>query len=449
MTDTRTLSRTQSLCPQCLKKIEAAYVLDGETVYMEKTCDIHGFFRTKTWQGQSSRQKWIKPKIPIEHRFHMTPEKDGCPFDCGLCPRHHQHTCTAVLEVTQNCNFHCAFCFAGSGSHQRFKDPSLDHIVSLLASVYEASPGCNLQISGGEPTLRKDLPDIVSAAKTIGFEFIQLNTNGYLPAMDGALLKSLKNEGLSSVFLQFDGVSDRVYETLRGRPLWEIKQKAVLNCIEQDIGVILVPTLVPGINVDQIGPILLFALDHAPGVRGVHFQPASHFGRHPGPPKDSDRITIPEILAEMESQTQKKIKRRDFRPSSCEHALCSFNGKFLIMEDGTLSPLMALGTSCCTPVRAGQGAKQAKASTARQWGPPGKIKTVQLPDKADGLDRFIQRSRTHMFSVSGMAFQDVWNVDLDRLKGCCIHSVAPDGRLIPFCAYNLTSENHIGLYRNP
>ena len=449
MTGPRTLSRTQSLCPQCLKRIEAAYVLDGETVYMEKTCEVHGFFRTKTWQGRDSRQTWIKPKIPIEHRFHMTPEKEGCPFDCGLCPGHRQHTCTAVLEVTQNCNFHCTFCFAGAGSHRRSPDLSLDQIRSLLARVYEISPGCNLQISGGEPTLRKDLPDIVAAAKKTGFEFIQLNTNGYLPAMDGGLLKSLKNEGLSSVFIQFDGVSDTVYQALRGRPLWEIKQKAVLNCIEQDIGVILVPTLVPGINVDQIGPVLLFALDHAPGVRGVHFQPVSHFGRHPGPPKDSDRITIPEILAEIESQTQNKFKGRDFRPSSCEHALCSFNGKFLILEDGTLSPLLALGANCCTPVPAEQGAAQAKASVARQWGPPVKIKDSQRSDAKDGLARFIQRSHTHMFSVSGMAFQDAWNIDLERLKGCCIHSVAPDGRLIPFCAYNLTGENHMGLYRKP
>jgi uncharacterized radical SAM superfamily Fe-S cluster-containing enzyme len=376
------------------------------------------------------------------------PKIKGCPLDCGLCPDHAQRTCTAVLEVTQRCNFHCAFCFAGSGPESPVPDPGLDDIASLLARVHEVSPGCNLQISGGEPTLRSDLVEIIACAKKTGFEFIQLNTNGYLPAKDPTLLKNLKQAGLSSVFLQFDGTSDRTYLQLRGLPLADIKKKAVSCCIENGIGVILVPTLVRGINMNEVGSILQFALDHAPGIRGVHFQPVSYFGRHPEPAGPMDHITIPEILSEMESQTQHRIRRGDFRPSACEHAMCSFNGKFMIMEDGSVKPLMIFDGACCNPVPAEQGSSLARASVARQWtAPPEMPEPGARKNEPDGFDRFLERARTHIFSVTGMAFQDVWNVDLERLKGCCIHSVSPDGRLIPFCAYNLTAVNGKGLYR--
>jgi len=482
------LSRTESLCPECFARIDALRLLIDDTVYMEKRCEKHGTFRTRIWQGEQSYKTWVKPKLPIARRFHMVPEERGCPFDCGLCPAHLQHTCTAVLEVTSRCNFSCPFCFASSvmgkdsaedHSQQRRwhkGDPSLEEISRMLGSVYNTSPGCNLQISGGEATLRPDLPMIIAQAKRTGFGFIQLNTNGFFLAEDPNLAATLKNAGLSSVFLQFDGTSDSVYEKLRGRALYRIKQRAVAKCIENEIGVILVPTVVPGVNVNQIGNILSFAIDHAPGVRGVHFQPVSYFGRHPGISRDMsedlDRITIPEVLLEIESQTQGKFRQQDFKPPSCEHALCSFNGKFLIMEDGTISPLAGFSSCCSTPVQAEQGARQAVDSVARQWRAPQRPEEIKisgdqdsgkndqysgkdmdrsehryLQEERSSLDHFIRRARTHTFSVSGMAFQDVWNIDLERLKGCCIHSVARDGRLIPFCAYNLTNRYGEGLYR--
>jgi hypothetical protein len=415
---------------------------------MEKRCPVHGKFKTKIWQGEKSFGQWVKPKIPIADRFHMVPENKGCPFDCGLCPQHLQHTCTAVLDVTSNCNFKCQFCFADSDAAKRKPDPGLDQLVDRLEKVYEISPECNLQLSGGEPTLRADLPQIIDRARGVGFKFVQLNTNGFLLAKDKNLVRRLAASGLSSVFLQFDGTSDGVHTQLRGRPLCRIKEQAIDNCCEHNIGVVLVPTLVPSINIREIGSILRFALAHAPGVRGVHFQPVSYFGRHTGAPGDAARITIPEILTQIEGQTQGLFSQRDFRPSACEHSLCSFNGKFLIQEDGRPTPLTPFATDCCAPVRAEEGSRQAKASVARHWQAPGKIELPRAGQAEDGLDRFIRQSATHMFCVSGMAFQDVWNLDLDRLKGCCIHSVSDHGRLIPFCAYNLTSCRGKGLYRN-
>ena len=456
---------TVSLCPVCLRRVEASYRTRGEDIFLEKTCPEHGSFSARIWRGPDSWQQWARPKIPIQKRFDMTPVDRGCPFDCGLCPDHGQHTCTAVLDITQRCNLSCRFCFAdarGNGT-----DPGFNPLADLMEQVFEVSPGCNLQLSGGEPTLREDLPEIVAKARQTGFAFVQLNTNGL--ALDQDLALRLREAGLTSAFLQFDGVTDSVYRKLRGRPLLEAKNRAIRACAGAGIGVVLVPTLVPGINDHEIGDILKFGLEHAPTVRGVHFQPVSYFGRHPvgtsskaadraGAGRESrERITIPEVLDAIQIQTGGRFCRKDFKPSSCEHALCSFTGKFLNRRGQAPKPLTLFDTGCCTSVPAEQGAKKARASVRRHWKAPrgdggsavspSKTKVVQEDGPQDGLDRFLRQAEQEMFTVSGMAFQDAWTLDLDRLKGCCIHAVAPDGRLIPFCAYNLTRADGNSLYR--
>ncbi len=438
---------TQSLCPRCLKLVEARHVAHGNTVYMEKNCPDHGRFKAKVWEGLDLYQTWRRPKIPIEKRFSMTSVQQGCPFDCGLCPDHRQHTCTAVLDITAQCNLVCPFCFADAGRENAGPDPALGDIQKLMEQVMAVSPACNLQLSGGEPSLRDDLPDIVAAAVSLGFAFVQLNTNGIVAGLNPEFALSMARAGLSSVFLQFDGVTDPVYERLRGRPLLKIKQAAIRHFGENGIGVVLVPTLVPGVNDHDIGRILEFALDHAPAVRGVHFQPVSFFGRHGRAPEDRDRITIPEILESIQAQTGAKFKAGDFTPPSCEHSLCAFSGKFLRGHDGSVRPLTLFDAACCTPVRAELGAQKAKATVVRHWQAPART-CACTSGREDGLDRFIREASQGMFTVSGMAFQDVWNLDIERLKGCCIHAVSPDGRLIPFCAYNLTSADGKGLYRD-
>ena len=438
---------TQSLCPQCLKRIEARHVIHGNTVFMEKNCPDHGLFQAKIWEGLELYRQWRRPKIPIEKRFSMTPVKNGCPFDCGLCPDHRQHTCTAVLDITARCNLTCPFCFADAGKQNAGPDPDSGKIFKLMEQVMAVSPTCNLQLSGGEPSLRDDLSDIVAAAVSLGFRFVQLNTNGLVAGLDPEFAPGMARAGLSSVFLQLDGVTDPVYVRLRGRPLLEIKQSAIHNFGDNGIGVVLVPTLVPGVNDQEIGKIIEFALEHAPAVRGVHFQPVSFFGRHGKVPEERDRITIPEILEAIQVQTKGKFNVEDFTPPSCEHALCAFSGKFLRQDNGSVHPLTLFDAACCTPVRAEQGAKKAKATVVRHWQAPGRTFAC-TSGREDGMDRFIRQADQGMFTVSGMAFQDVWNLDLARLKGCCIHAVSPDGRLIPFCAYNLTSADGKGLYRD-
>jgi uncharacterized radical SAM superfamily Fe-S cluster-containing enzyme len=391
---------------------------------------------------------WVRPKIPTSPQNPFTQVQQGCPFDCGLCPDHRQQTCTALLEVTQRCNLQCPFCFANAGGVS--SDPSLAVIESWYRRLLEAGGPYNVQLSGGEPTLRDDLPEIIALGRSMGFRFIQLNTNGLRLARQPAYLKRLKEAGLSSVFLQFDGLEDGVYKQLRGARLFAQKKAAIEACAEQGLGVILVPTLVPGVNETAIGQIISFALSYCPVVRGVHFQPVSYFGRYPQPPADEDRLTIPDILQAIETQTQGLVKRENLRPSGCENAWCSFHGNFVWMPDGTLKPwTQPSSQSCCSPPEnAAEGAAKTRNFTAKYWSLP---HTIELqPGHSPGLggwDEFLARAQTHTFCLSGMAFQDAWNLDLERLRDCCIHTVSPAGQIIPFCAYNLTNRQGRSLYR--
>ncbi len=255
---------------------------------------------------------------------------------------------------------------------------------------------------------------------------------------------------MASVFLQFDGLEDGVYVQLRGRPLLKEKLQAVEHCARHGLAVVLVPTLVPGVNDRQIGGIIDFGLQHSPAVRGVHFQPVSYFGRIPAVPNDAMRLTIPEIIREIQGQTGGRIKVESFKPPGCENAWCSFHGNFVLLEDGELFPLTR-PSPCCTQESGEEGARKARHSVSRFWAPPQiEEQAVRLEPSCPSLggwDQVLIRARTHAFCISGMAFQDAWNLDLERLKDCCIHVVHPDGRLIPFCAYNLTDSHGRALYR--
>ncbi|MHC1743191.1 MAG: radical SAM (seleno)protein TrsS [Syntrophobacteraceae bacterium] len=445
------LSETESVCPECLAAIPARRVARGDDVYLVKNCPEHGRFEAVIWRGMTHYASWVRPKLSSYPTFPSTPVRMGCPRDCGLCPEHRQTTCTALIEVTQRCNLQCPFCFADAGQ-DCIEDPSPSQIEALLLTLRAASGLCNVQLSGGEPTLREDLPEIVSRARTLGFPFVQLNTNGLRLANEPSYVKALSEAGLSSVFLQFDSVEDSVYRRLRARDLFRQKQLAIDHCSGNGIGVVLVPTIVPGINVDQIGPIIQFAVQGMPGIRGVHFQPVSYFGRFPVAPSDEDRITIPDVLAAMEAQTTGLIRTAHFSPPACENAFCSFHGNFVLLADGKLHPWSQPNSSqCgCKPIPAAEGATRARRFVSEFWAAPRNPPLPPDTPSAPGLggwDDFLDRVRTHSLCISGMAFQDVWNLDLERLRDCCIHVVHPDGRIIPFCAYNLTDRHGQFYYR--
>ncbi len=445
---------THSLCPVCLARIPAHRVARGQDVFLEKQCPDHGAFGSLIWQGPPDMAGWHRPKIPTQPPLIGHDVDKGCPFDCGLCPDHRQRSCSIILEVTQRCDLGCRICYADARGEAQ--DPSQDVVAGWLRQLGQAGVSCNIQFSGGEPTLRDDLPRLVAMTRETGFEFIQINTNGLRLAREPAFAASLKAAGAASVFLQFDGVDDAVYRQIRGRALWAEKQAAIRACDEAGLGVVLVPTLVPGCNTGAVGDILRFALKAYPTVRGVHFQPVSYFGRHPGPPADHQRITLPGVLQAIETQTQGVFKTEHFRPPGCEHSLCSFHGQYLLSDNGQVRPLhpVAPQWSSQPPVRAEEGAARAISAVARQWSAAkscGCNSAFSMGCEAEGpalsLDDFLVQARSRTFSVSAMAFQDVWNLDLERVRQCCIHVMAPDGRLVPFCLYNLTAADGRRLYR--
>lgn len=210
------LRRTFSICPVCLERIPACHVQKENGVYLEKACSRHGSFSTIIWRNHVSIKEWLGGTPEIKEGENL-----NCPHACGLCPDHQQDTCCVLLEVTKRCNLHCSFCFAESGEEA---DPSLAQITAYLKDL--AVPGKTLvQLSGGEPTVREDLPEIVAKAKEAGCRYVQLNSNGIRLAQDRGYVEQLAKAGLSFLFMQFDGTDDQIYRTLRGTELWQVKKK--------------------------------------------------------------------------------------------------------------------------------------------------------------------------------------------------------------------------------
>jgi uncharacterized radical SAM superfamily Fe-S cluster-containing enzyme len=444
-------TQTESVCPVCLQRIPATRVFDEQDVYLQKTCPQHGSFRTILWRGIPPFKSWRRPKTPSFPANPLVSDDLGCPYDCGLCTHHRQHTCSVLLEVTQRCDLRCPVCFADAGQTDQ-ADWTMEEIGFWYRRLLEMGGPFNIQISGGEPCVRDDLPQIIRLGRSFGFSYFQVNTNGLRLARDPRYLSELKAAGLSTVFLQFDAVRDDSYRIIRGRNLLEEKLKAIEQCKQAGVGVVLVPTLIPGVNADQIGGILKLAVSLIPTVRGVHFQPVSYFGRYPQPPDNSSRMTLPEIMRSIQEQSAGLFQTGMFSPPGCENALCSFHANFVQMPDGELKSLNAQPSVCnCTPIIAAEGAARSRRFVAENWSmAPEKtaLRLAESPSFGD-WDLFLERKRSHPFCISGMAFQDAWNLDLERLKDCCIHVAAPDGRLVPFCAYNLTSSRGESLYRIP
>ena len=447
--------RTESLCPVCLDRLAAIRQTEGDDVFLVKVCPRHGTFRTVIWRGPPFLADWRRDKAVVHPDLCYTAVDKGCPYDCGLCGAHEQRPCSVLLEVTQRCNLRCAVCFADAGG-QGEADLSLEAAARLLARAVAAAGACNLQLSGGEPTLRDDLPDMVALARQIGFSFIQVNTNGIRLGQDKAYAGRLAAAGLSSVFLQFDGTDDGIYRALRGRDLLQVKLQAIKNAGECGLGVVLVPTLVGGVNSGSVGDILHRALRLVPVVRGIHFQPFSHFGRFPRG-YGQRRFTLPELMRALEEQTSGLLKARDFSPPGGEHAHCSFHATYIFSADGVLRPIggQEEGGGCCAADGGKDNIRRTVSTVSRRWTLPAPVTgggccgpRMTREDGPLNLDVFLRDAASRSFTVSAMAFQDAATLDLERLRRCCISVISPDGNLMPFCAYNLTNRDGHRLYGN-
>lgn len=427
---------TKSVCPVCLRTIDAEKAVgDDGYIYLTKTCPEHGSFETLIWEGGIvDYLKWDSAPGGGNAPDRTVPVKDGCPRDCGLCEEHESAGCCVLLELTKRCNLRCPVCFASAGEGS--SEPALSEISALYDMLMERGGPFNIQLSGGEPTLRDDLPEIVRLGRSKVFSFFQLNTNGLRLADEPGYAHMLREAGVSCAFLQFDGLRDSTYEALRGRALLDTKLRAIDSCAAAGLPVVLVPTLVPGINVSEIGEMLRFALSRAPQVRGVHFQPVSYFGRCELKEPET-RLTIPRILREIEAQTDGAMKEADFAGGGAESAYCSFHASYKRLPGGALQALPRRHSHCCSTKSC-----DARDFVAGRWGAQEHADAGE-----DAFDRFLREANEMVFTVSGMAFQDAYNLDLKRLRRCYINEADPERGMVPFCAYNLTSRDGKYLYR--
>ncbi len=379
-----------------------------------------------------------------------------------------------AVVFTQGCNFTCPYCH----------NPHLVRFFGLPVSETEVWEFLRkrrglldgLVISGGEPTLHPDLPELVRAARAL-FPAVQLNSNGLLLAERPGLAEALAKAGLSWVFLQFDGTKDAIFTALRGRPLLRQKLAAIEACKRAGLAVVLVPTVAAGINEHNLGDLLRLAISHSPTVRGLHLQPMTGSGRN-RLANEAEPLTLPEVLQAICAQSKGLMRPEHAAPPGCEHERCSFHCRYRLTSSGALLPLRG-ESPCCGMPDAGPDTAPPAQSSSRQALPLGRteqplnqplhqedsafagmrraVDTIlrvwqpaqqgEASGPGDAFDAFIRKARGEMFSITCMAFQDARSVDLERLKGCCVHVYAPPARLIPFCAYNLTSLDGRPLHR--
>lgn len=423
----RQIRRTRSVCPICLKNLPAALTQrENGQIFLEKSCPEHGEFRVPVWQGKVDFESWLLGTEALKENTGLY-----CPENCGICKEHEIGTCCALLEVTNRCNLHCRYCFADGGSTA--EDPGAEELRSAIRSIVAQCGQPLLQFSGGEPTLRDDLPELVRYAKEAGCSYTQVNTNGIRIAEDPAYARDLADAGLDIVFLQFDGTTDEIFQTLRGARLLETKLEAIRICSELRVGVTLVPTVVKGVNDGNLGELISLAVSLEPGVRGIHFQPVSFFGRYPGMPSGEDRYTLDQLMADISEQAGLPVE--SFMPSRCDHPLCGFHASYLIEADGKLRPLSSITHS--SHVRG--CARDNREYVARHWrrAPDEAAPASNLSDEMD-FDTFLYRLRHGSLTLSAMAFQDAMNLNIERLHRCSLH-VYDRGRIKPFCARYLTA----------
>ncbi|HEY5002461.1 MAG TPA: radical SAM protein [Ktedonobacteraceae bacterium] len=441
---------TNSLCPQCLKVIQAKIILQDNKVYMLKTCPEHGAQRALISSDAAyylSQSQYNKPGTLPRH--FQTRVEQGCPLDCGLCTDHEQHTCLALVEITEACNLRCPTCFANSDVGRFY---SLAEVESMLDTVVENEGYADVvQFSGGEPTIHPQLFEILEMAKRKRIKAMMINTNGVRIARDEEFVRQLSAfKGNFEVYLQFDGFRQSTYEELRGLDLRAIKQQAIANLTKYEIPINLTATIKHGLNEDEIGAIVKFAIGEKM-VRGVTFQPVTNVGRHDNF-NAMERTTVPDVIHAVAEQTEGMFRASDFVPLPC-HSDC-ISMTYAYVKGNKVRPLPryidvkayldVIGNQINFRVEDMKGV--VGSALMRLWSASMPLSTANalrdfsccLPVAPQALTQQEHGSVLYenMFRIVIIAFMDAWNFDVRSAKKCCVHHVLPDGKIMPFCAYN-------------
>ena len=473
------IKNTKSLCPQCLAVLDAEVYEDNDKIMIKKTCKEHGKFNNTYWGNSEVYKKAIDyEKVGEGIENPQTIADSECPQNCGLCEEHESHTVLGLIDVTNRCNMKCPVCFANASVSKTLYEPSYEEIRTMLQNLRNNKPVPTpaIQYAGGEPTVRKDIIELIKLAKEEGFRHTQIATNGLRLARIPSLAQELKDAGLNTVYLQFDGVTEEPYLKIRNRNLLSVKLKAIENCRKAGLGIVLVPTILKGVNHDQIGDIIRFAAHNTDIIRGVNFQPVSFAGRTPSNEVESQRVTVPDFAAMVEEQTDEQIKVEDFYPASCVTPISEFmeaiDGKspkvsftchphcgtatYVFIDENKMIPITRfidvdrffnLLSDSTEDMEKGGLVSKAKIVARATMELP---KTVDMSNSPDSVDLrsiltavFKERSYKALgefhhkaLLISCMHFMDPFNFDQDRVRRCVIHYAVPDGRIIPFCSMN-------------
>lgn len=460
---------TRSLCPTCKHVIDGQIYLRANKVYLRKRCPEHGIFEALIFGDAglyTDIARFNKPGTP-PRRYART-VKDGCPYDCGLCTDHQQHSCLGVIEVNNSCNLDCPLCFAGAGTNHKHDFTAFELTYEQVDAMLDSYIACEgnpevLQFSGGEPTLHPQILEFIALAQSKGIPYVMLNTNGIRIARDDHFLAGLA-QLKPHIYLQFDGFDPGTNRILRGKDnLIVDKLLALERLAEADVRVVLVAVIERGVNEHEAGSILEFGLRH-PAVFGISFHCAFHSGRHI-PVDPLERLTIPDVVAALETQSGGVLTLKDFVPVPCCMPVCHFvtytllqgdqvipvprllpveqyldylkNRSMPALDDELLGILERLWSSS-PPV----GSERLSSALAGAFDQP-TLEFSRTGERCPSCHAHLPISQhkprdlgRHIFMVSIRDFMDPWTFHMKNAMKCCLNFITPDGRMIPFCTYN-------------
>ncbi|MEE9134399.1 MAG: radical SAM protein [Nitrososphaerales archaeon] len=475
------IRHTQSICPECNKILPADVFERDSKVFMSKVCPEHGEVEELYYGSYEMYQKfstyWVDGKGT--HAPNVPMEKCACPTNCGLCSNHLSHTGLGNIIVTNRCDLTCWYCFfyvkkGLEGSY--VYEPNLDQVREMARTLraQRPVPGNSIQITGGEPTLREELPEIVRILKSEGIEHVQLNTNGISLALKPESAKTLREAGISNLYMSFDGVTART----NPKNHWEAPL-AIDACRKAGMGVVLVPTVIKSINDHELGDILNFARSNMDIVRAVSYQPVSLTGRMKKQEREKYRITIPDCIDRLEEQTNGELTKDDWFPVPSCSPITNFVEVFTkkpqyelsihfacgagtyVFEDSETRKLVPMSSFVDLPglLEFFEEKTDELNSGTSKYIVSAKIMTkvssfIDKKKQPTGLDMsklFVSAVLKHDYSAMSqfhlrsmflgmMHFQDKYNQDEERLQRCDIHYVTPDLRIIPFCSFNVIPE---------
>ena len=488
------LRNTLSLCPVCYRLLPAVIFERNEKVYIRKICPEHGeveelyfgdvklYHRFAYWERKPRGTRYVYVKLTAP-----------CPYNCGLCQLHLQHTALANIVLTNRCDIKCWYCFFYSERVGYVYEPSLEQLRFMVRQLKKQGVTMAIQLTGGEPLLRNDLVDIVKMLKEEGVRHVQLNTNGLRiaemmlenPEKAIGFVRELRQSGVNTVYLSFDGISPEV----NFKNHWEIP--FIFEAFRQgDMkSVVLVPTVMKSYNDHELGDIIRFAAYNMDIVRGVNFQPVSLTGQMRKQEREKHRITIPDAIKKIEEQTDGQIHRDawypvpitvpisrfieavtgEFKFEMANHPHCG-TATYVYVERKNGKPVRFIPVTDFIDVDGLMEYLEQKAEELRSV----KSKTIRYLKALKVISKlksFIDESKApkevnvwkmifnifvkrnykalgewhYNFLFLGMMhFMDLYNYDVQRVMRCNIHYLTPDGRVIPFCTFNVLND----LYRD-